>query len=292
MKRIVLATLLVASGAAASHRDPAKYDRVLLPFSGSTQGIGGGWFVQWWFRNDGDAPADVFPLGVFCAFCPPNVRYFLFVSIAPHETPAYAAADFFPGPLTPPSPAVSATPPGVLLYVERGKASQLMITGFLGRSTFAAGARRSVSSALRAIPESRFRTGRQSIFFPVASGARYMLRVFALPETVDRDGFTVRTFAFSEAFAGAQNPESLLTTIDARLIAPSSDGLLPGCSGDCDLPPDAIYKPAVAELPLQLPPSLVRVEIEPTSANVRWWAMVSATNPTDEVQLFETSDLP
>src|SRR6266487_4282172 len=169
MRRAIVVMLLVASGAFAAERDPAKYDRVLLPFSGLTPGIGGSWFAQWWFHNDGDTAVDVFPLATSCGLCPPTFRLSIFGSIPSHSTPMYMPGDVLPGPLVPVGTPVGAVPPGVLLYVERGKADHLAITAFLGRFTFSAGQRRSVSSALRAIAESRFRRGRQSILLPAVA---------------------------------------------------------------------------------------------------------------------------
>src|SRR5436190_9464266 len=113
MKRIALAILLVASSAFAA-RDPAKYDVVLLPFSGFTPGIGGSWSVQWWFHNDGDIAVDVFPLATACGLCPPTFRLSIFGSIPSHSTPTYMPGDVLPGPLVPLGTPVAAVPPGVL----------------------------------------------------------------------------------------------------------------------------------------------------------------------------------
>jgi hypothetical protein len=216
--------LLVASGAFAAQRDPAKYDRVLLPFSGSTAGPAGSWFVQWWLHNDSDTSVDVFPLATFCGLCPPTFRISIAGSIPPHSTPLYIPGDVLPGPQAPLGPAILGTPPGVLLYVEHGKADQLAITGFLARFTFRGPQRRSVSSALRAIHEDRFRRGRQSILLPVLADTRTTLRVYALPESVDNTAVTVRWFTISE-LAGISAPdEELLGTAVVNLTTPDSEG--------------------------------------------------------------------
>ena len=297
MRRLIVILLLAASSAFAAHRDPAGYDRVLLPFSGFTSGVGGSWFAQWWFRNDGDTDVDVFPLARSCGFCPPAFRLSIVGAIPPHTTPMYFPGDVLPGPLVPLSIPVAASPPGVFLYLERGKAAQLAITGFLGRFTFSGSQRRSVSSALHAVPENRFRRGRQSIFVPLAAGSRYTLRVFALPESVDNAAVTVRSFTVPE-IAGfpAIGGETLTATAVLDLTTPSSEGFRSGCAGECDVPHVA-YKPAVAESAIlnapfqQVPlPTLMRIEIEPASPNVKWWAVVSATSASDDVQFFDTSD--
>jgi hypothetical protein len=46
----------------------------------------------------------------------------------------------------------------------------------------------------------------------------------------------------------------------------------------------------ITSLPVLPTPAIVRIEIEPSSPNVKWWAVVSATNASDDVQFFELSD--
>jgi hypothetical protein len=289
MKRAVVAMLLFASSAFAA-RDPAKYDVVLLPFSGVTSGYGGSWAVEWWFHNDGDAPVDVFPLATSCGICPPAGRISITGPIPPHTTPRYFPGDVTVGPLAPMVIPVEPTPPGVLLYVERGKADQLTITGFLGRSnTFSGSRRRSVSTALRAVPESRFRRGRQSILLPAVAGSRYMLRIYALPSFPT--AFTVRSISVSEMLSLVPSGDQLLRTDVVELFMTPSfyNEFRSQCASPCDVP-FVFYKPAAGEIALQLPAALVRIEIEPSLPDVKWWAVVSATSTTDEVQFFETSD--
>ena len=177
MRRTTAALLLFAAMPLFAERDPARYDRVLLPFSGGIAGGAGFWDVRWWFRNDGDTPVDVFPLAVGCGPCPPAFKYYVVGPLPPRTTPLVLGGDVLPGPLFPYGIPIAASPPGVLLYVERGKGGQLSISGFLGRSVFFGLSRRSVSSALRPIHESRFLQGRHSIFAAPAPGARATLRV-------------------------------------------------------------------------------------------------------------------
>jgi hypothetical protein len=287
VKRAALAILLAASSAFAA-RDPAKYDIVLLPFSGATSGYGGVWSVEWWFHNDGDDPVDVFPLATSCGICPPASRISIIGPIPRHTTPRYFPGDVLPGPVRTIVIPIEPAPPGVLLYVERGKADHLTITGFLGRSTFPGSPRRSVSTALRAIPESRFRSGRQSILLPAVAGSRYMLRIYGLPDSFDT-AVTVRSISVSETFGIGSSEDQLLRTDVVKLSPTFPFYDFRSHCAPCDAP-FVLYKPAVAEIALPLPPSLVRIEIEPSSPDVKWWAVVSATSPTDEVQFFEISD--
>jgi hypothetical protein len=298
MKKIALA-LLLASSMTAAERNPANYERLLLPFTGATNAAGGGyWFAQWWFRNDGDTNADVFPLAVSCGLCPKPFEFAILraPTLPARSTPTYSPGDVkFGVPLVPIGVAFDSSPPGGLLYVERGKAGQLSISGFLARLSVT-GTRPSVSSALHPVPDTRFRAGTHSIFVPpIAAGSRYTLRIFALPESVDSPLVTVRVFAIANISEIAQNPETLLRTVAVHFVAADSEAFRVKCLSPCDDLPRVAYKPSVAERSLgellgesQTKP--IRIEIEPVSPNVKWWAIISATDSSDNVQLFEASD--
>jgi hypothetical protein len=90
--------------------------------------------------------------------------------------------------------------------------------------------------------------------------------------------------------------------VDEELIATMSgafaeqDASLPPCAGSCDVP-QVPLAPAIYQL-FNLPTpsrgfrfqSPIRVEISPDSPDVRWWAVVSATdNLTQRVRLFQPS---
>src|SRR5436190_1745122 len=236
MRHAIAVTLLLASTAFGADRDPANYDRVLLPFTGVSSGFGGAWTAQWWFHNDGDTAVDVFPLASACGLCPPAFHYTITGSIQPHGTPTFFFGDVLPGPLSPVATPVSPSPPGALLYVERGKTGQLNITGFLGRLTVSGIERRSVSSGLRAIPESRFRPAKQSILVRSLPNNRFTLRVYALPETVDDPALTIRWFLISEGTGIGPPPingESLFGTTSTKLATPESDAFRSECGGTC-----------------------------------------------------------
>ena len=82
----------------------------------------------------------------------------------------------------------------------------------------------------------------------------------------------------------------------ASLFEPDSQSFRAQCAAPCDVP-FVPYKPAIAEISLgallgNAKESAVRVEIEPASPNVRFWAVISATsNSADQVQLFPLSDM-
>jgi hypothetical protein len=293
MKKVALAFLL-ASSMTAAERNPANYERLLLPFNLEARGANAYWHAWWWFHNDGDTTADVFPLARYCApFCAFPLRYSLIDSLPPKYTYLVAGGDVLPARLGPPQSPVEGPPPGAFLYVERAKMAQLSITGFLGRTTTTTfDNRRSVSSALRPIPESRFHSGTHSILLPsILAGSRYSLRIYALPENLDDPAITVRVIAIREIVGGfVDDVDTQLSSTVIRLATPQ-DLDRAQCIATCDLP-HVPYRPAIAELPIDagVRTATVRIEIEPASRNVRWWAIISATDSSDNVQLFESGN--
>jgi hypothetical protein len=94
-------------------------------------------------------------------------------------------------------------------------------------------------------------------------------------------------------FAGIGPPaETPLASTTVQLATPNGDAFRAGCASPCDVP-RVPFKPAVAELSISglAQASTARLEIEPSSANLKWWGVLSATSAAGDVQLFETSDL-
>lgn len=284
MKRLI-AILLVAFPLFAQ-RNPENYTRVLLPAHQTVGTPFGWWQVSWWFRNDGATPADVFPLAARCGLPGPGpeVRIIEQPSLAPNETWLCNGGDTIPGNAVPPAiPIVSATP-GAFLYVEREKLPQLTIRGWL--QWVRVGGVFEQPAALRAIGEDEFVSGRRSVMpVPVTRNTRYALRLYALPETAEGARVTVRVYDMQPPNA-FRIEEKLLSTHTLALAVPQAS-LLP-CL-DCDLP-KVDYVPAGAQLFDFVPADAVtlRIEIEPASENVRWWALVSATKAgTNDVAVFQ-----
>lgn len=294
MRRLI--TFLLFAAAMAAHaqapRVPSQYTRVLLPFHASVPAGSGTWFVQWWFRNDGQAPADVFPLAALCGLPPPGGGVFVFrnPSLPAETTLTCLAGDALPSFPVPPSVPVLSTAPGAFVYVESA-ARQVRISGTI---QLFSPMRNGAAAALNAIPEASFLAGKRSILpVPLTAGRRYAIRVYALPETLQvSPRVQVRIYDLQPQTSMAPY-EELAATIPLELSTPPS-GLRP-CLGPCDLP-DVGYVPAVAEA-FQIAPPLgfmqrttLRVEIVPESESLRWWAVVSATdNATNDVSLYEPS---
>lgn len=283
MKRLI-AVLLVALPLLAQ-RNPENYTRVLLPAHQTVRTPFGWWQVSWWFRNDGATPADVFPLAALCGLPGPGPEVTILPqpSLAANKTWLCNGGDTIPGRAVPPSiPIVSATP-GAFLYVEREALPRLTIGGWL--QWVGVGGVFEQPAPLRAIPEDEFVSGRRSVMpVPVTRETRYALRLYALPETAQDARVTVRVYDLQPP--DFRFDETLLSTHTLTLAVPQAS--LRPCR-ECDLP-KVDYVPAGAQLFDFVPANAatLRIEIEPESENVRWWALVSATKAgTNNVAVFQ-----
>lgn len=293
MRRLLLLLLSAAwmAPASAQVRDPSDYQRVLLPFQAPVPAFRGTWQVSWWLRNDGLLPVDVFPLA--CLVLPPPANFAITITERPalpaQATPACYAGDALPTFLIPPSVPVRESI-GAFLYVEKD-ATQLAIAGSLA---WEAGTDRAEPAPLQAIPEAAFRSGTGSVLpVPVAQDTRYALRVYALPETLDVRRVTVRIFEMQPQLEPDPR-ERPIAEIHGELRPQT--GVLAPCFGACQVP-DVPLAPAIYQrFDLPVPPrgdvfqSPMRIEIAPGSPEIRWWAVVSATdNRTQQVRLFQPS---
>lgn len=290
---VTIAAILFAIGNAAASspqkRDPQNYTRLLIPFHQSVAAATGIWNVHWWIHNDSDTAVDAFPLAVGGGLPPPpgpeGPRAYVLSSpaIAPRSTPHGTYGDVVPFNPAPPVIPVATAGPGAFLYVESAHLGKLAIGGSLQFNNGPA-------TALHAVPEASFSNGTRSILpIPLFTGSRYALRIYALPETAGNSRVTVRIYDMQALSFGPSEP--LVATIAASLVVPESR-VLP-CLDPCDLP-SVSYAPAsvqIFDIARREPSaffSTLRVEIEPESPALRWWAVVSATdNSTGAVTLYE-----
>ncbi|HEY0142365.1 MAG TPA: hypothetical protein VGF48_15810 [Thermoanaerobaculia bacterium] len=283
MKRMLLVMLFAVN--AFAQRNPADYTRVLLPVHRSVSASYGGWTVQWHFRNEGKSAADVFPLAWMCGLpLPgPGVSIIGKPALPPERTMLCHAGDVIPSPLVPPSVPIVSDRPGAFLYVETAAIDQVTIGGSLNWVTFGS-PKAAAPAQLRAVPEGEFLRGTRSILsVPKVSGSRYALRIYALPETAQGARVTVRVYDIRSARQTAE--ETLLSTTTLTLDPPT--GAVAPCFGGCDLPA-AGYLPATAQLFdfIGGGETSLRIEIEPDSDALRWWAVLSSTSVTNDVGIF------
>ena len=285
----ILGAMGIATASSPQPRDPQKYTRLLIPFHEPVAAVAGVWNVNWWVHNDGDTPADAFPLAVGGGLPPPpgpdgpRVLILGNPAIGPHGTPHGTYGDALPAyPAAPVVPVVT-TGTGAFLYAESARLAQLVIGGSLQFNNGPA-------TALHAIPETSFAIGTRNILpIPLLTGWRYALRIYALPETAGNPRVTVRIYDMQAL--SLHDDEPLIATIQTSLVMPASR-VLP-CFEPCDVP-GVSFAPAslqLFDLARRDPTaffSTLRVEIEPQSPDLRWWAVVSATdNVSEAVTLYE-----
>ncbi len=292
---LLFALLLLLAGAAVAQtpRDASRYERVLLPFHASVSNPSGVWSVQWWFRNEGGAAVDAFPLATQCGLPPPPrpdgplVFVLRNPSLPSRTSISCPAGDALPSVLIPPIVPVVSAAPGAFLYIERAGAGDVIVNGTI--RWFSHGLSGSAVE-LRGIRETSFLRGTRSVMpIPVVADRRYAIRIYALPESLaSSPRATVRVYEMQPVTARPE--EQLRATISVELQVPASR-ILP-CEL-CDVPA-AGYVPAVAQVfnlsigSNEPRPSTLRIEIEPESPDLRWWAVVSAThNATNEMALYQ-----
>lgn len=290
----LFAALSLAGAAHGQQRDVSRYTRVLLPFHASVPTAEGSWVVDWWFRNDGDRAVDLFPLAVIGGLPPPGPPEFVTIAsypaAQPNSTLKSPAGDAIPTDFVPPFVPVKTRTPGAFLYVEETGRSGIAIGGTL---SWWSPASQPAPASLRAVPATEFLTGKHSLVgVPGVSGARYDLRIYALPETVKIAGVTIRVFD-----PRAWNPsrgDYLVHTQTGSLGLPAPS--LPPCRNNCDVPTSDLAPATLQVIGLFEPPGeqasmryrTFRVEVEPDSPEMRWWAVLSIMDEaTRQVTLYQ-----
>lgn len=282
---LVPALLILLSAPLYAQRNPAAYTRRLLPFYGFTAA---GWSADWWFLNDGEAAADVFPLA-FGGFSPPGQTWVIPApALPPHAVLLGGGGDVLPSRYGTASLPFSSSTPGVFVFVERSAATRVRIGGELRWSSIEDRS----AAPVQAVPEEQFFTGVRSVLpIRTVNNTRYSIRLFALPESIANPRFTVRVFDMQPIpTSGSWSPhEELLWSASGAVSVPVNGRL--ACSG-CDFP-EAAYRPALAEffnvpaIPAHHYATTIRIEISPESPDLRYWAVVSATdNLSNRVQLY------
>lgn len=289
----LLLLLLAGAAVAQTPRDTDRYERFLLPFHASVSNSSGVWFVQWWFRNEGAAAVDAFPLGMQCGFPPPPrpdgplVHVLSNPALHPRTHITCLAGDVLPSFPVPPFVPVISAAPGAFLYIERTGADDVIVNGTIRWLSHGVSGS---AVELRGIRETAFLSGTRSVMpIPVVADRRYAIRIYALPESLaSSPRATVRVYEMQPLVPRPE--EQLRATIPVELQVPASR-ILP-CEL-CDVPA-AGYVPAVAQVfnlsigSNEPRPSTLRIEIEPESPDLRWWAVVSAThNATNEMALYQ-----
>ena len=147
----------------------------------------------------------------------------------------------------------------------------------------------------RAVPATEFLTGRHSLVaVPGVPGARYDLRIYALPETVKTARVTIRVYDTRAWNLGSD--DYLVHSRTANLELPEAS--LPPCHNSCDVPTSDLAPATLQAIGLFEPPGdhaftryrTFRIEIEPDSPEMRCWAVLSTMDQaTRQVTLYQPS---
>ena len=279
--------LLVTSSALAQQRDPAQYERVLVPIYAATSGaFGSQWVTQLTMANDSDRTVDAFPVS---RDCNTSIGCYQSIREAPAFLPRMIGMVQADGSFVPMSIGVRpSTTPGVFLYVEKGAVDGMSFhLNVRGTTT-------SFGTQIPVVPEHNFLTGRRNILsVPITADSRAALRIYTDPERMPAS-VTVRVVEMAEHWVlGGTVP---VIAGPARLLETHLDFTYDAANDGCSFftCPQTPYRPATIEVTdlLRRYPQIatdmpVRIEIEPDDPTLPFWAMVTVTaNGTNEMTLF------
>ena len=264
-----LVTLLL-SFTLAPNADSAELEKIMVPVIGNSSGaFGAQWSVEMWVRNDGELPMVAYPLAIRCS-SPSRCGVLPVMHLGPNETLSWRYLGSANQILSPGFVPLTAPDAGALLYVERDRLDDFRVALHV-RDVSKIESNLGVEVPI--VRETDFRTERFSLpSIGVSSRYRYALRVYD-PDNLEGASVSVRIFQSGDAGAEYLLSESVYALTDFGITTNCEDAVCPW--------PSMSYAPSILYLPLDLTsvrsPS-VRVEIEPASSGLRFWAMVSATN--------------
>lgn len=296
MIRRVLILLLVAVPLHAQQRDPARYEKVLLPILSPAPIVGADgsrWQTELWLRNASDAPLDVFPAGQDCissVSCFETMR--TYPSLAPHQTSYHVSAGTVePWHVGYTFPYLGR--PGRFLYVERSRIDDLDINLHLSDTSRRPVARGTQLPVVRA---SSFLDRTVNILgVPLGPGSRATLRIYS-EESEANGRMAIRVLENTDHWEGLQLIRA--KTLVDEVAQFDYDAASDNCGFAFQCPDGVRYQPGYIEITdlSQRWPQLnaaatvkfgLRIEIEPLTQGLKFWPMVSVTNDnTHEVTIY------
>ena len=257
---VLLCLFVVACSASAySQSFPQDFDKLLLPIilSGPVPGaFGSSWVTELSLTNIGDSQLPVIGYDPIPCGCP-------FTCVPPDPIPAHAT-------IYPTYRSTRPQIPGNFLWVQKGRLKELAATlrvQDLSRQLQTWG------MSLPVIAESNALTGRSSLVdVPIAAEFRNLLRVYDFEPNITRS-FIVRIYAVQPS----QQIPFTNTTADQLLVELVAAFATPDFNGSTIVAP-GYYELSLSALPQLANAERIRVEIEPISADLKYWAFVSVTN--------------
>jgi hypothetical protein len=257
---IALLVALVAGGAQAEFQ-PGDFEKILLPIAGTGAtpgGYGSLWMNDFWVFNKSSAAA------IFADTTNCDLRFGGAACELTWDVPSNSQSrgDFavLPG-----------DPPGLLLYLNKANSAATM---FNLRVQDISRQAETWGTELPVVREAQFRTDRIELLnIPIDSRFRQTLRIYD-PDAHERVTFRV---TFFDTTAVARGEERSGGTLIADIVVDAQAGKT--------YRPNFPRVPSVAQLSTfrQLLPQFtaterVRVEVQPVTEGVRFWAFVSVTN--------------
>jgi hypothetical protein len=254
----------------ADRYDKANWERLLLPvhpLSARAGAFGTSWVTEFSAFNGGTQPVEIFQTR-----CRQDCSCVITTICIPEA--AVNPGSFFTG-LTGSEDVSSYPNPGAFLYVERTRVDDLA----LNLRLFDAGHPKvSFGTEIPIVREREIRTGKiVFVNVPVEPGYRQQLRIYGISSPSGGGDVRVRIYRQDEA---TPLVERLLQIVPSENRAKLPDeNAFPRFPGYAEIMSLAAILPA-------LEPARVRVEIEPVTLGLRYWALVSVTsNETQEVTL-------
>lgn len=245
IRALLFAGVLVSlsSAAAAQEVNPADYEMVLLPILAErTPGLfGSDWFTIFRMYNDAEIPAAFYPIRCDI-LCPGGDSFYVRSKRVEGPSTDYASVG---------------EPPGRLFYVHRNVAQRVTFNlRIQDRSRQA----QTWGTEIPVIREPEFLVGKAQLFdVPITAGFRPTLRIYDVDGT-GRTEIIVRFYSVSATLLSEMRLPLLVTR---RQLNPPTE------PGYAQLASFAELFPGEQRL---------RIELEPASAGLRYWAFVSVTN--------------
>lgn len=266
--QIVSALVLIATAAAGLDRDPAGYERILVPVVSQARpgAFGSRWRTELTVRNEADVPAHVFQqeCSFFCS-CSAMVLCTA-GEIPPHHLAIGAIA-----------PARNPSNVGAFIYVNRRLADDLAIQLRVRDIS------RDAENWGTEIPVVRDRNMRRAVTrlldVPLTAGFRQHLRVYGASSPSGEGDLVVRFYAKDGTDVLAERVVTLLPgTLDRQPDRLPTDDQLP------EVPAYAEITSLASIVGTEI--GVIRLEITPLTTGLKYWAMVSVTNnSTQQVTL-------
>jgi len=246
---------------------PADFQQVLLPIAGTgivPGAFGSQWTNDFWIFNNSSDKAVIFADTTNCQLAPSGSPCILTWSVPPNSQ---SHGDFQGG--------LPGDPPGLLLYIAKANAASATLNLRVQDVSRQA---QTWGTQLPVVREQEFRVDRiEMVNVPLDERFRQTLRIYD-PDAHEHVSFRVRIFDTTSAARGVDQSGGIML-VDAVLDAQ------PGRTYRANFP----RVPSVAQLSnfVQGFPELrtadrVRIEVEPVTQGIRFWAFVSITN--DETQ--------